>query len=299
MNSKSGKTVRVGLVQHAGPMGTNPEVNIDQTCRMIRKAASCGAQIIATQELFRSRYFPQVEDEAYFSLAESIPGPTSVKLCHLAGELNVHIVASVFEKRTAGIYHNTAIMIGPTSNGEAAILGKYRKMHIPDEPYYCEKYYFTPGDLGWSTQKTPHATTSILICWDQWFPEAARLTALHGAQIIFYPTAIGWCRDEPMEHRQQQKQAWQIIQRAHAIANGVFVVAINRVGVEDNLEFWGSSFVADPGGTIIAEADEKNEQVLITECDLSKIDQYRQDWPFLRDRRIDAYGDLMNRYSDS
>jgi N-carbamoylputrescine amidase len=261
---------------------------------MIRDAAKQGAQVVATQELFASHYFPQTEDEANFALAEPIPGPTSDVLCELAKELGIELTASLFEKRTQGVYHNTSIMID--TGGE--IVGKYRKMHIPDDPRFFEKYHFTPGDLGWQVQTLRDVTTGMLVCWDQWYPEAARLTALRGAQILFYPTAIGWWHGEPAEEKPRQREAWQVVQRAHAITNGVFVAAINRVGVEDDLKFWGTSFVADPGGNIIAQAGEVDESVVIADCDLSLIDSYRQGWPFLRDRRIDAYGDITRRLVD-
>ena len=257
---------------------------------MIRDAAAQGAQIIATQELFTCPYFPQTQDERHFSLAEPLPGPTSNRMCELAGQLKVHIIASLFEKRAAGMYHNTCILI----DGNGEIAGQYRKMHIPDDPRFYEKYYFTPGDLGWAVLDTGDVKVGMLICWDQWFPEAARLATLRGAQIIFYPTAIGWIpEDSPAEHA-QQKEAWLTVQRAHAITNGIFVAAINRVGVEDELTFWGSSFVADPAGTVIAEAEPDREQILIADCDLSLIEQQRQGWPFMRDRRVDAYADLSS-----
>lgn len=303
--------VRLGLVQH--PCGPDPEQNLAKAVTMIRQAAQRGAQMVATQELFTHLYFPQVEDVDRFQLAQSIPGPTSEQLCDLASELGIEITASLFEKRAHGLYHNTSIMVSPGNGGR--IIGTYRKMHIPDDPGFYEKFYFTPGDAttstnengrvtigdqnpGWQVQQTRMAKTGMLVCWDQWFPEAARLTAMQGAQILFYPTAIGWSDSEPVEERDRQKNAWQTIQRAHAIANGVFVVAINRVGIEDDLKFWGSSFVADPGGTIIAQASGEEEQVLIVDCDLSLIDEYRQAWPFFRDRRIDAYGGLTKRYLD-
>jgi len=319
--------VRIGLIQHACPVEAEPAANLDKAVGMIRDAAAQGAQIIATQELFISHYFPQVEDERLLALAEPIPGPTSQRLCELAKELKVELTASLFEKRAPGVYHNTSIMI----DTQGQIIGKYRKMHIPDDPRFYEKYYFTPGDApatpgtpesgpgvpgegasapgeaphgqvgfrgGWQVQQTRSARTGMLICWDQWFPEAARLTALHGAQILFYPTAIGWYHGETETDKAQQRDAWIIMQRAHAIANGVFVAAINRVGVEKDLTFWGGSFVADPGGTIIAQADGQREQILLADCDLSKIETYRHGWPFLRDRRVDAYSELTRRLID-
>jgi N-carbamoylputrescine amidase len=288
-------SVKLGLVQHA--CGPDARKNVDTACDMIRQAAARGAQIVATQELFASTYFCQVQDEARFALAEPIPGAATQRLGALAKELGIHLTASLFEKRAPGIFHNTSVMLDPS--GE--IVGKYRKMHIPDDPRFFEKYYFTPGDLGWQTQslQLPEpVTTGLLVCWDQWYPEAARLTALRGAQILFYPTAIGWFHGETPEDRKQQREAWQTMQRAHAIANGVFVAAINRVGVEDDLTFWGGSFVADPGGVVIAQAPLDEPAVLVAECDLSRIDALRQGWPFFRDRRIDAYGDLTRRYVD-
>ncbi|MCX5662957.1 MAG: carbon-nitrogen hydrolase [Planctomycetota bacterium] len=281
-------------MQHACPPSAGKPANLKTAVAMIRDAAGQGAQIVATQELFMSSYFCQVESDKLFALAETIPGPTTDTLCALAKKLRIHLTASLFEKRTAGIHHNTSVMIDPAGK----IVGKYRKMHIPDDPRFFEKYYFTPGDLGWQVQETPHAKTGMLVCWDQWYPEAARLTALRGAQILFYPTAIGWYHKETPFDRAQQIDAWRTIQRSHAIANGVFVAAINRVGVEDELEFWGSSFVVDPGGVVIAEASGKEPQVLLADCDLGRIDEIRTGWPFFRDRRIDAYGDVVKRFVD-
>jgi N-carbamoylputrescine amidase len=286
------KIVKVGLVQHA--CSPDKQTNVDKACAMIRDAAGKGAQIVATPELFASQYFPQVEGEAGFLLAEPLPGPTSTRMCELAKELRIYLTVSLFEKRAPGLFHNTSLMINP--KGE--VISTYRKMHIPDDPRFFEKYYFTPGDIGWQVQDTEHARTGMLVCWDQWYPEAARLTALRGAQILFYPTAIGWYHGETPEDAAQQREAWRIIQRSHAIANGVFVVAINRIGVEGDLKFWGSSFVADPGGSILIEAGQDEEAVLIAECDLSRMDAIRQGWPFLRDRRIDAYGEITKRYID-
>lgn len=290
----SKNSVRLGLLQHASP-GTDKAKNLATMIDMAKEAASKGAQIIATQELFLSHYFCQIESDTRFALAESIPGPTTDKLCALAKKLKVSITASLFEKRAPGLFHNTSVMISP--KGE--IIGKYRKMHIPDDPRFFEKYYFTPGDLGFTTQNTPNAETGMLVCWDQWYPEAARLTALKGAQILFYPTAIGWYHKETPFDRKQQKEAWQTIQRAHAIANGVFVAAINRIGTEEELEFWGGSFIADPGGVIIAQASDTQPEVLIADCDLGRMDEIRQGWPFLRDRRIDAYHEITKRYIDT
>ncbi len=286
------KSLKLGLTQHA--CGAGIEANIVLATDMIRDAAAQGAQLVATQELFASRYFCQVEDAALFHLAETIPGPTSDRFCALAKELGIEITASLFEKRTAGLFHNTSIMIDPTGK----IIGKYRKMHIPDDPRYFEKFYFTPGDLGWQAVATRHAKAGLLVCWDQWYPEAARLTALRGAEILFYPTAIGWWHGETNEDKHQQRTAWQTMQRSHAISNGVYVAAINRVGREDDLEFWGGSFVCDPGGTIVAEASATDEEVLVVDCDLSRIDYLREGWPFFRDRRIDAYDEITRRFID-
>jgi len=295
--------VRIALIQHG--CDPDPQKNLDKAARLIREAAEQGAHIVATQELFTNLYFPQTENADCFRLAQPIPGPTSQMLCGLAGELGIEIIASLFEERTSGLYHNTAITISPRNGGE--IQGRYRKMHIPDDPNFYEKFYFTPGDApahgtgdgsAWQAQATRFAKTGVLICWDQWFPEAARLTTLSGAQILFYPTAIGWARSEPPAERDRQLDAWQTVQRSHAITNGVFVAAINRVGVEGDLTFWGSSFVADPGGTVIAQADGQSEQVMIADCDLSLIGEHRRAWPFLRDRRIDAYDGLTRRYLD-
>jgi N-carbamoylputrescine amidase len=290
----SKNSVRLGLLQHASP-GIDKAKNLATMIDMAKEAASKGAQIIATQELFLTHYFCQVESDKLFSLAETIPGPTTDKLCALAKKLKTFITASLFEKRAPGLFHNTSVMINP--KGE--IFSKYRKMHIPDDPRFFEKYYFTPGDIGFTTQTTPHATTGMLVCWDQWYPEAARITALKGAQVIFYPTAIGWYHKETPFDRKQQKEAWQTIQRAHAIANGVFVAAINRIGTEEELTFWGGSFIADPGGVIIAQASDDQPEVLVADCDLGRMDEIRQGWPFLRDRRIDAYQDITKRYIDT
>ena len=261
---------------------------------MIRDAAGRGATLIVTQELFTGHYFPQVEDESRFDLAEPIPGPTTATLCALSKELKITISASLFEKRAAGLYHNTSVMISPAGD----ITGKYRKMHIPDDPRFYEKYYFTPGDLGFSAHDVGDARAGMLVCWDQWFPEAARLTAMHGAQVLLYPTAIGWFHGETPDDRRHQREAWQTIQKSHAIANGVFVAAVNRVGTEGDLTFWGGSFVADPAGQVIAEAPLNEEAVLIARCDLGRIEELRRGWPFFRDRRIDAYDGMVRRLAD-
>ena len=296
MSTNDPTTVRLGLVQMA--CTTDPAENLAKAERGIRDAAAKGAQIVCLQELFRSQYFCQVEDHDNFALAEPIPGPSTERLSALAKELDVVIVASLFEKRAEGLYHNTAAVID--AGGE--YLGKYRKMHIPDDPQYYEKFYFTPGDLGFRAWDTKYGRIGVLVCWDQWYPEAARLTAMAGAQILFYPTAIGWLPPEKDEHGEQQQSAWETIQRSHAIANGVYVCAVNRVGHEGaaargGIEFWGGSFVADPGGRILVKGG-RGEEVLTAEVDLGKVDVSRTHWPFLRDRRIDAYGDMTKRYLD-
>lgn len=284
--------VTIGLVQMN--CAADPEVNLKKAIARTIEAAEKGARIVCLQELFRSRYFCQSEDIRNFKLAETIPGPSSEALSKIARQKKIVIVASLFEKRAAGIYHNTAVIID--ANGKIA--GKYRKMHIPDDPLYYEKFYFTPGDLGFQTHATKYADIGALVCWDQWFPEAARLTALSGAQFLFYPTAIGWLPNEKVEMNEAQHSAWETIQRAHAIANGVYVAVVNRVGREGDLTFWGQSFVADPFGRIIARASSDREEVLIVKCDLDKIDETRQNWPFLRDRRIDFYSELAYRFVD-
>ena len=286
---------RVGLVQMAAT--PDPEKNLQRAMDHIRSAAKSGAQIVCLPELFQTQYFCQREDPALFDLAESIPGPVTAQLSVLAKELEIVLVASLFEKRAAGIYHNTAVMFD--ANGE--LRGIYRKMHIPDDPQYYEKFYFTPGDLGFRAWDTRFGRIGVLVCWDQWYPEAARLTAMSGAQILCYPTAIGWLPSEKQEHGAQQQAAWETIQRSHAIANGVYVCAVNRVGHEGDpdggIEFWGGSFVSDPGGRLLVKGGSSDE-VLIAQCDLAKVDASRTHWPFLRDRRIDAYGDLTKRYLD-
>jgi N-carbamoylputrescine amidase len=287
---KSSTVVTLGLVQMS--CESKPDANLNKAIARIGDAAKRGAQIVCLQELFRSQYFCQSEDIANFKLAETIPGPSTDKLSKVARQKKVVIIASLFEKRAAGVYHNTAVIID--TNGEIA--GKYRKMHIPDDPLYYEKFYFTPGDLGFQTHQTAYGNLGALVCWDQWFPEAARLTALSGAQFLFYPTAIGWLPDEGQEMNEAQHSAWETIQRAHAIANGIYVAVVNRVGSEGQLTFWGQSFVADPFGRIIAKASADKEEVLVVDCDLSKIDETRQNWPFLRDRRIDSYSALSHRF---
>ncbi len=285
--------VLIALIQMS--CQSEPSENLAKACRKIREAATQGARIISLQELFTSRYFCQTEDYEAFDLAEQVPGSSTLVMQELARELEVVIVASLFEKRARGLYHNTAVVL----DADGSYLGKYRKMHIPDDPGFYEKFYFTPGDLGYKVFKTRYATIGVLICWDQWYPEAARLTALKGAEILFYPTAIGWAADEhSTEVRRLQQEAWITIQRSHAIANGVFVAAANRVGTEDELEFWGNSFICDPFGQIIQEAAHQDEAIVVAECDRSRIGFYRSHWPFLRDRRIETYSELQKRFLD-
>jgi N-carbamoylputrescine amidase len=277
--------------------GLSPADNLERAVVQIRQAAAQGAQIVGLQELFTSVYFCQIEDHKYFGLAEAIPGPSTDVLCKVAAELEVVIVASLFERRAAGLYHNTAAVI----DADGRYLGKYRKMHIPDDPLFYEKFYFTPGDLGFRSWKTRYADIGVCICWDQWYPEAARLTALRGAQILFYPTAIGWHPSEKAEYGTRQHSSWETIQRSHAIANGCYVAVTNRVGHEapdggPGLEFWGQSFVADPAGQIIAKASVDREEVMVTEIDLDALDTQRTHWPFFRDRRIDAYQGMDRRF---
>ena len=282
--------VAIALIQMS--CASEPRLNLEKAVARITEAAKRGAKIICTQELFRSHYPCQTEDPKFFDLAEPIPGPTTEALGAVTKANKIVIVASIFERRAAGVYHNTAVILDETGG----IAGRYRKMHIPDDPRYYEKYYFTPGDLDFVAHPTSRATVGALVCWDQWFPEAARLTAMAGAQILFYPTAIGWWHGEPEKVRPKQRDAWETIQRSHAIANGIFVAAVNRVGVEGELEFWGNSFVADPFGEVIARASGTDEETLIAECNLAKIEEVRRNWPFLRDRRIDAYADLTRRF---
>ncbi len=287
---------RVGLVQQRA--GSDPAANLEATLAGIRQAAGAGAQVICTQELFRSPYFCQVEDAAFFDLAEPIPGPSTEAVGALARELEVAVIASLFERRAAGVYHNTAAVL----DADGSLLGTYRKMHIPDDPLYYEKFYFTPGDQGFKVFQTRFGRIGVLICWDQWFPEGARLTALRGADVLFYPTAIGWHPAEKQEWGAAQHDAWRTAQRAHAIANGLYVVAVNRVGHEKTagagVEFWGGSFVADPLGRVIAESPQDREDVLVAQVDRRLVEEVRRNWPFLRDRRIDAYGGLDRRLRD-
>jgi len=289
-------TVGLGLVQMA--MGRDKAANVAKASAAIAAAARRGAQIVVLPELFASPYFCQVQDPDLFELAEPLDGPTAVAVAAAAREHQVAVVTPLFERRAAGVYHNSLVVHGP--GGE--VLGTYRKMHIPDDPLYFEKYYFTPGDLGFVTVRTPFATLGPLICWDQWYPEAARLAALQGAQLLCYPTAIGWHPKEKAQYGAAQLAAWQTIQRSHAIANGVFVAAVNRVGHEGpaggGLDFWGHSFVADPFGVVLAEAGE-GEETLVVPLDLSRQEEVRRNWPFLRDRRIDAYGGIAARFGDA
>lgn len=271
------------------------QTNVQKASEKVREAAAKGAQIVCLQELFTSLYFCDVESHANFSLAEAIPGPTTHHMSELARELGVVIIASLFEKRAHGLYHNTTAVL----DADGTYLGKYRKMHIPDDPGYYEKFYFTPGDLGYKVFKTKYATFGVLICWDQWYPEAARITALMGAEILFYPTAIGWDTNEadPLIN-EEQYGAWQTIQRGHAVANGVYVVAVNRVGREADQQFWGGSFVANPHGRLLYQAPHDEELVHVQELDLEKLDHYRTTWPYFRDRRIDSYQPITKRYID-
>jgi N-carbamoylputrescine amidase len=260
----------------------------------IREAAAKGAQIVCLQELFRSLYFCDVEDHDNFKLAESIPGPSTDALAPLAKELGVVIVASLFEKRAEGLYHNTTAVL----DADGSYLGKYRKMHIPDDPGYYEKFYFTPGDMGYKVFKTKFATIGVLICWDQWYPEAARITSLMGAEMLFYPTAIGWNIAQDEATNSEQYQAWQTIQRSHAVANGVPVVSVNRVGFEGDMKFWGGSFVTNAFGRVLFQADHEKETIHVQELDMDNSDRYRTHWPFLRDRRIDSYSPILKRFID-
>ncbi len=272
------------------------EANINKAVERVREAAAKGAQIVCLQELFTSLYFCDVEDYANFQLAEAIPGPSTDRLTAVAKELGVVIIASLFEKRAEGLYHNTTAVL----DADGTYLGKYRKMHIPDDPAYYEKFYFTPGDLGYKVFKTKFATIGVLICWDQWYPEGARITSLMGAEILFYPTAIGWATSQDAPTNTEQYNAWQTIQRSHSVANGVHVVSVNRVGLEQQgaMKFWGGSFITNPFGSILYQASHENEEVHVEELDLAKTDQYRTHWPFLRDRRIDSYQPITKRYID-
>jgi N-carbamoylputrescine amidase len=285
---------RIGLVQMA--CSPQPEENLAKAQQMIGEAAQRGAQVVCLPELFRTQYFCREENAAWFDLAEPIPGPSTEALARVAAERGVVIIAPLFERRAPGVYHNSAAVI----DADGALRGIYRKMHIPDDPLYYEKYYFTPGDTGFVNFDTRYGRIATLICWDQWYPEGARLASLQGACVLFYPTAIGWHPSEKAQYGAAQLDAWKTIQRAHAIANGVYVCAVNRVGYEGpperGLEFWGSSFVADPFGQILAEASVDREEVLVVECDPRRTEEVRRNWPFLRDRRIDAYGPITSRW---
>ena len=271
------------------------DANVERAIDQIRTAAADGAQLVCLQEMFTSLYFCQTEDHEQFRWAETIPGPTTDKLCAVAKEEKVVLVAGMFERRAAGLFHNTAVVI----ESDGSIAGIYRKMHIPDDPYFYEKFYFTPGDTGFKSFKTSVGRVGVCICWDQWFPEAARLTALTGADFLVYPTAIGWQAPEKEEFGESQRNAWQTMMRSHAIANGIYVIAPNRIGTEDNIQFWGSSFIADPYGNMICVAGDQSPETLMAECDLNLIETARTHWPFLRDRRIDAYDGLTKRFIDS
>ena len=299
MNKSASSAVTLGLIQT--DVSADPDANLKKTIALVEKAAKGGANIICTQELFRSQYFCQSEDHEYFKLAERIPGPSTEAFCKLAKKHKAVIIDSLFEKRASGLYHNTAAII----DADGSLLGIYRKMHIPDDPLYYEKFYFTPGDLGFKAWQTKYAKIGVLVCWDQWYPEAARLTAMQGAEILFYPTAIGWHPGEKAKYGVKQHGAWETIQRAHAVANGCYVATTNRIGHEvldrvggDGIEFWGQSFVAGTSGEIIAKAGSDKEEILTVPLDLANVDTTRTHWPFLRDRRIDAYGDLTKRFSD-
>jgi N-carbamoylputrescine amidase len=291
--------LKVALIQQS--CSSCRDENLAKTEQMVRQAATSGAQLVVLQELHTSTYFCQVESPALFDLAEPIPGPSTEILGKLAGELGVVIVASLFERRTAGLYHNTAVVL----EKDGSIAGIYRKMHIPDDPGFYEKFYFTPGDLGFNPVKTSVGTLGVLVCWDQWFPEAARLMALAGADMLIYPTAIGWDRDDAVEEQRRQYDAWVTVQRGHAIANSLPLLAVNRVGFEGSqqhpdvgLQFWGGSFAAGPQGEILAEASQENEEILLVEIDCARSERVRRIWPFLRDRRINEYGDLLKRFRD-
>jgi N-carbamoylputrescine amidase len=290
--AKSRNIVTVALAQMR--CDPQPARNLKRALALTSRAARRGAHIVCLPELFRTRYFCQVEDHGFFRLAEPVPGPTTRALGRAARRHRVVLVGSIFERRSPGVYHNTAVII----DERGRLIGKYRKMHIPDDPLYYEKFYFTPGDLGFCSVTTRHANIGPLVCWDQWYPEAARLTALQGAHILCYPTAIGWHADEKQKFGQQQYDAWLTIQRSHAIANGVFVAAVNRVGAEGAVQFWGGSFLCGPFGEIIARAGHDAEELLLARCDLDQVEQTRQHWPFLRDRRIDAYQNISRRLLD-
>ncbi|HTB84810.1 MAG TPA: carbon-nitrogen hydrolase [Candidatus Sulfotelmatobacter sp.] len=291
--------LKLGLIQTS--VSARPDANLKKTLALAERAAKAGANIICTQELFTSQYFCQSEDHKNFLLAEKIPGPSTDAFCKFAKKHKTVVIASLFEKRASGVYHNTAAII----DADGSLLGIYRKMHIPDDPLYYEKFYFTPGDLGFKAWQTKYAKIGVLICWDQWYPEGARLTAMQGAEILFYPTAIGWHPGEKKKYGIKQHGAWETIQRAHAVANGCYVAVANRIGHEildgvggDGIEFWGQSFVAGTSGEMLAKASSNKEEVLVVPVDLANVDTTRTHWPFLRDRRIDAYGNLTRRFVD-
>src|SRR3984885_4051906 len=299
MKRLSSSTVKLGLLQTS--CSPDPAANLNKTLAFAERAAKQGAQIISTQELFRSQYFCQSENHDCFKLAEPIPGPSTAAFQKIAKKHSVVVIASLFEKRAAGLYHNTAAVI----DADGSLLGIYRKMHIPDDPLFYEKFYFTPGDLGFRSWKTRYGKIGVLICWDQWYPEAARLTAMRGADILFYPTAIGWHPSEKAQYGRRQHQSWELIQRSHAVANGCFVVSVNRTGLEkepasggDGIEFWGQSFVADPSGEVLWRGPVDQTATHVVPVDLGQLDFARTHWPFLRDRRVDAYGEITRRYID-
>ena len=294
----TGNNLTIALVQMS--CSAVPLDNLGSALAKVEEAARRGARVICLPELFRSQYFCQKEDPALFDLAESVPGPSTEALGKVAGKHKVVIIVPVFERRTAGIYHNSVVVV----DSDGSIAGLYRKMHVPDDPAYYEKFYFTPGDRGFQAIQTSAGKIGTLICWDQWYPEAARLATLQGAEMLFYPTAIGWHPSEKAQEGESQRSAWQTIQRSHAIANGVFVAAVNRVGHEkpdtggDGIEFWGSSFMCDPFGTVLAEASMDKEEIVLAEVNVSRVEEVRRNWPFLRDRRVDAYGGLTKRFFD-
>jgi N-carbamoylputrescine amidase len=301
---RASSAVPVAITQMA--CGPDPKKNLARQVALLEKAAKGGAKILCTQELFASQYFCQAEDHRFFRLAETIPGPSTDALCRIAKRHKSVVIGSLFERRAAGLYHNTAVVI----DADGSVLGVYRKMHIPDDPLYYEKFYFTPGDTGFRSWKTKVANLGVLVCWDQWFPEGARLTAMQGAEILFYPTAIGWHPSEKKQYGAAQHDAWETIQRSHAIANGCYVCAPNRIGHElvagpdgkpvskDGIQFWGQSFVCGPDGQVIRRASSDREEIVTVDCDLARVESSRTHWPFLRDRRVDAYGDLTRRFSD-
>lgn len=295
--AQTSATTRVAAIQMQ--CGAEPGANLEKALARVREAAAQGGRIICLPELFRSQYFCQSEDHKYFDLAETIPGPSTEALGKVARETGAIVVASLFERRTAGLYHNTAVLLG----AEGEIIGRYRKMHIPDDPSYYEKFYFTPGDLGFQAWETTQGKIGVCVCWDQWYPEAARLTTLRGAEILFYPTAIGWHPSEKAKYGYAQHSAWETMQRSHAIANGCFVVAVNRVGHEapaggDGIEFWGQSFIVAPSGEILAKATVDREEIIFADVEWERVNEHRTHWPFLRDRRIDAYEGLEKRLLD-